>query len=202
RGRHTRFARLGVDERARLDVAARADAAAESSWSGVNARHGRHPDTTPRPVRSASSRRLLKGVETSARVFTPARARASKRDRWAAGRGGMHMKVQSSRQSYRFLQGAAVLLLAVTACDRSRVPSAPQPVPTPTPTPIAMRYRVSGVVADEAGSPIANARIEIDYAPPSAQLFAFVQSTASVRAFTRPISRPMGRLPLSSSSST
>ena len=98
------------------------------------------------------------------------------------------MKVQSSRQPYLFLQGAAALLLmAVTACDRSRVPSAPQPVPTPTPkptpTPTATRYHVSGVVADEAGSPIANARIEIDYAPPPGQLFAFVQSTANGSGF-------------------
>jgi hypothetical protein len=79
----------------------------------------------------------------------------------------------------RLWGAAVVLLLAMTACDGSRVPSASLPVPSPTPTPAATRYHVSGVVTDEAGSPIANASIEIDYMPPPGQLGAFVPASAN-----------------------
>ena len=59
----------------------------------------------------------------------------------------------------------AVFMVALGCEDRS--PSAPLPVvtenTTPTPTPTPTRYNLSGIVTHDAGSPVANAQLELYY---------------------------------------
>ena len=90
------------------------------------------------------------------------------------------------------LRGRASISLAVavlmftlgSACNSSTAPTptptpAPAPTSAPAPAPGFTRYHVSGVVTDEAGSPIAAARVEVDYAPPPGRLGAYVLTDAN-----------------------
>ena len=50
---------------------------------------------------------------------------------------------------------------AASALPNGTVP--PSPAPAPSPAPVLMRYHVSGIVTNEANSPIANAEVAVDY---------------------------------------
>ena len=75
------------------------------------------------------------------------------------------------------------LAIALLCCACGSTPAAPVPnqapgstVPPPDPsppvTPGSVRYRVSGVVTDENGSPLADAHVEVEYNSPAGGVFS------------------------------
>lgn len=73
----------------------------------------------------------------------------------------------SIRRCWTLRPAAAVLLVALAACDSGQAPLVPSPplapIFTPPTTPSIPSYHASGIVTDRAGSPIAGVSIEIDF---------------------------------------
>ena len=57
---------------------------------------------------------------------------------------------------------AVMIVALVSACNAPSTPTPPASPPTP-PSPTLLRYHVSGIVTDETGSPIAGARLQVNY---------------------------------------